>query len=182
MPSGSGYTEPQANAAETAGTWEQQGTTWKFKLSSGSYAADCWIFVKGEWYHINKDGNMDTGWYQQGSWYYLGTSGAMKKGWLELSGIWYHLDGTNGKMSTGWLWDGGTWYYLLPSGAMGIDWQMINEKWYYLNPVRPTPVLIKDEATGAMTQTTAGQRPYGSMYQSEKTPDGHDVDENGAMK
>lgn len=177
-----GYAEPQVNALETEGTWEQQGDLWKFKFSSGSYAADCWIFVKGEWYHINKNAVMDIGWYQQGSWYYLKPSGAMKKGWLDLSGVWYHLDETSGKMTTGWRQDGGLWYYLLPNGAMGTGWQMINEKWYYLNPVKPTPVPVKDETTGIITETTAGQRPYGSMYQSEKTPDGYEVDDSGAMR
>ncbi len=157
---------------------------WKFKLSSGSYARDTWVYVKGEWYHLDPNGDMNTLWYQTpaGTWYYLGNSGAMKKGWIELSEVRYHLNEDSGKMDTGWFYLGGNWFYAQASGAMATDWQMINEKWYYLNPVRPVPVKVTDPVTGQETESVEGQRLYGAMYAAETTPDGFVVDENGVRQ
>ena len=179
-----GYPEPVTGARETAGTWEWTGTVWKFKLSSGSYARDTWVYVKGEWYHLDPNGDMNTLWYQTpaGTWYYLGNSGAMKKGWIELSEVRYHLNEDSGKMDTGWFYLGGNWFYAQASGAMATDWQMINEKWYYLNPVRPVPVKVTDPVTGQETESVEGQRLYGAMYAAETTPDGFVVDENGVRQ
>lgn len=182
--SGMGYSEPVSGARETAGTWEWTGTVWRFKLSSGSYARDTWVYVKGEWYHLDQNSDMNTLWYQTpaGAWYYLGNSGAMKRGWIELSGVRYHLKEDSGKMDTGWFYCDNNWFYAQASGAMATGWQMINEKWYYLNPERPVPVKVTDPATGQETESVEGQRLYGAMYAGETTPDGFQVDESGARK
>lgn len=182
--SGAGYQEPVATAAETAGTWEWTGTVWKFKLRSGAYARNTWIYVKGEWYHIDQNGDMNIGWYQGpgGVWYYLTETGAMKKGWIELNGVWYHLRDYNGKMHTGWILSGDNWFYADASGAMTTGWQLVNDKWYYLNPVKPVPVKVQNPETGQMEDSVAGQRPYGAMYANETTPDGFQVDDQGARR
>lgn len=62
---------------------------------------------------------------------------------------------------------------------MLTGWQYIGEKWYYLNP---TPMAVTwnfDEKTGGWTYNGAAERPFGSMYQNEMTPDGYFVNENG---
>lgn len=181
---GAVYGEPLANALETTGSWEWTGTVWRFKLRSGSYARNTWIYVKGEWYHINQNADMDLGWYQapDKTWYYLTETGAMKKGWIDLNGVRYHLREYNGKMNTGWFFCDNNWFYANQSGAMLTGWQMVNEKWYYLNPVRPVPVKVKNPKTGQMEDSIAGQRLYGAMYAAEKTPDGFTVDDQGARQ
>lgn len=181
---GAVYAEPFATALETPGNWEWTGTVWRFKLRSGRYAKNTWIYVKGEWYHINQNTDMDLGWYQApgGTWYYLTETGAMKKGWIDLNGIRYHLREDNGKMNTGWFFCDNNWFYANQSGTTLTGWQMINEKWYYLNPVKPVPVKVKNPETGQMEDSIAGQRLYGAMYAAEKTPDGFTVDDQGARQ
>ena len=53
-------------------------------------------------------------------------------------------------------------------------------KWYYFNPTAPVQTWDYNEATGGWTFNGSTSRPYGSMYQNEMTPDGYQVDENGA--
>lgn len=182
--SGIVYLEPFPLAQETAGTWEWTGTVWRFKLRSGVYARNSWIYVKGEWYHMDQNGEMNTLWYQTpaGAWYYLAHSGAMKRGWIELEGVRYHLDMNSGKMDTGWFYCDNNWFYAYANGAMTTGWQMINEKWYYLNPVRPVPVQVRNPETGQMEESVEGQRLYGAMYAGEATPDGLAVDANGVRQ
>jgi autotransporter-associated beta strand protein len=96
-----------------------------------------WQQKNGIWYHLKKDGTINTGWFkdENGKWYYLDQSGAMKKGWLQdVDGKWYYLDDL-GAMQTGWLQDtDGEWYYLDETGNMKTGWfQDIDEQWYYLN-------------------------------------------------
>ncbi len=174
------YSVPVKGAPETSGTWIQDNDKWKFRLSSGSNARNTWIFVKDLWYHIGGTGYMDTGWYlDKDTWYYLAADGHMKTGWIDLNGLWYYLNTETGKMVTGWIVDSSSWYYLMPSGEMATGWQTINGKQYYFNTVVPVPVQVKDPVTGKTETTTAGQRPYGSMYKGEKTPDGSTVNAVG---
>lgn len=121
------------------------------------------------WFCFDADGIMQYGWYLDTAtqkWYYLhrtsdGMLGTMIEGW--------HFDEQDGK-----------WYYLKPgTGEMLTGWQYIGEKWYYLNP---TPMAVTwnfNEKTGGWTYNGAAERPFGSMYQNEMTPDGYFVDENG---
>ena len=93
---------------------------------------------------------MDSGWFFDGA-----------------NNKWYYLsmehNGFFGEMKTGWILDAGRWYYLNPSsGEMLTGWISIGNEFYYLN-------------------TSPGQagKPYGAMYQSERTPDGYNVNERG---
>ena len=53
------------------------------------------------WYYLNNDGSMKTGWFSDGGkWYYLNTDGIMQKGWLISSNSKYYLN-TDGTMATG---------------------------------------------------------------------------------
>ena len=177
------YQIPSAAAVETPGSWEQTGEFWKFKLASGAYAKNTWVFKGGLWYHMGSDGIMNTGWYQGGGiWYYLAADGHMKKGWQEVDKVWYYLGTDNGQMRTGWLYDGGYWYYLAASGAMCTGWQQIAGGWYYFNTVTPVPQPVRNAQTGQTEMSTAGQRPFGAMYAGAKTPDGYEVDSTGLIR
>ena len=51
------------------------------------------------------------------NWYYLNDNGSMATGWYKVDSNWYYSN-SNGVMQTGWLNDNGTWYYLNSSGEM----------------------------------------------------------------
>lgn len=166
---------PEGATPVTAPEYHQ----WKFILNDGTALRSQWAFVKNPyavegqpsegWFCFDADGIMQYGWYLDTAtqkWYYLhrtsdGMLGTMIEGW--------HFDEQDGK-----------WYYLKPgTGEMLTGWQYIGEKWYYLNP---TPMAVTwnfDEKTGGWTYNGAAERPFGSMYQNEMTPDGYFVDENG---
>jgi len=53
------------------------------------------------WYYLNSDGSMKTGWFSEGGkWYFLNTNGVMQKGWLISSNLKYYLN-SDGSMATG---------------------------------------------------------------------------------
>ncbi len=152
---------------------------WRFMLNNGTMLYDCWAYIENPyagdgqpqrgWFHFGNDGIMHYGWYYErgnGKWYYLhGMS-----------------DGMLGTMMEGWHYDknDGRWYYLKPgSGEMLLGWQEIDGEWYYLSPdpVAETWSLKED---GKYYFNGSADRPYGSMYKDEETPDGYRVDENGA--
>ena len=149
------------------GTWELlnpeeaknnlDASRWVFNLRTGGRITG-WAYLsytydgqtKSSWYHFGTDNKMDSGWFFDGA-----------------NNKWYYLsmehNGFFGEMKTGWILDAGRWYYLNPSsGEMLTGWVSIGNEFYYLN-------------------TSPGQagKPYGAMYQSEKTPDGYNVNERG---
>lgn len=54
------------------------------------------------------------------NWYYLDKDGYMKTGWQQINGIWYYMD-QSGVMQNGWFKDNDKWYFLLPNGAMAVN-------------------------------------------------------------
>ena len=140
------------------GTWELNGTIWNLRKSDGSLATENWACLNGQWYYLDKTGNMLTGWQQiKGQWYYLGAGGVeglMAVGWLYDNNKWYYLE-SSGAMAVGWRLVNNKWYYLEGSGAMAVGWRLVNHRWYYL---------------GA----------DGAMYASTNTPDGYEVNADGA--
>ena len=95
----------------------------------------------------------------------------MDSGWFnDDDGKWYYLsdnhDGFFGEMMTGWHLNGdGRWYYLNPNGgALMTGWTKIGNDYYYLS-----------------TQGSV-DRPLGSMYKNEQTPDGYTVNAEGVWK
>ena len=132
--------------------WVAENGKWKYSNGDGTYAENCWRQIRGQWYHfdgegymqtgwildggkwyyLNRDGIMETGWILDGSkWYYLRENGVMATGWLSEGNTWYYLK-ANGAMATGWLLDGKTWYYLKANGAMATGWLLDGKTWYYL--------------------------------------------------
>lgn len=151
---------------ETAGRWLKNGSNWHFQRLDGSYVTNAWAKVNGLWYHFDAQCNMQTG-------------------WIVDAGKWYQLR-ADGSMVTGWYQDDkdGHWYYLSPDGSMQLGWIRIDGKWYYLNPVSQgqTGWQQKEDGSWQMGTAAEGNRPYGSLYVNETTPDGYPVDVNGAMK
>lgn len=120
---------------------------------------------KGWWFEYKDGGYPAYKWeLVKDKWYYFNEAGYMATGWQFVNGNWYFLAPETGAMVTGWRLDtDGRWYYLdTETGAMKTGWKEIGSSWYYMNP------SVKDT------------RPYGSMYQNEMTPDGYQVDGNGA--
>ena len=96
------------------------------------------------------------GWIQlqDGNWKYRGENGRFVTGWQKVKNIWYYMD-DHGIMLTGWQKINGVWYYLKDWGGMATGWQKINGTWYYL-------------------------KNWGGMAAGTTTPDGYQVDWNGA--
>jgi glucan-binding YG repeat protein len=72
------------------------------------------------WYYLNNDGSMKTGWlFDGGKWYYLNTNGTMQKGWLIYSNSKYYLN-ADGTMTTGTKTIDGKIYKFTTSGVLII--------------------------------------------------------------
>ena len=169
---------PEGATPVTNPEWHQ----WKFILNNGTMLYDQWAYVKNP-YAV---GDQPTE-----GWFSFANNGIMEYGWYldERTGKWYWMhrtsDGMLGTMLTGWHYDDqdGKWYYLSPeTGEMLLGWQQIDGVWYYFNPYAPETTWVYDESTGGWTWNGSASRPYGSMYVNETTPDGYNVDENGAWR
>ena len=145
------------------GHWKSLDTEphkWSFVKSDGNY-------ISGRWARLTDTVGGVTNTY----WYYFAPDGFMADGWFkDGNGKWYYLstkhDGWFGHAVTGWFFDESSnrWYYMDDTGAMVTGWRTIDGKSYYFH-----------ESYAAK----AGDKPYGSMYAGEKTPDGYTVDRNG---
>jgi len=153
------------------GIWSLQNGRWRFASADGE-ARNRWICIESvngssDWFCFDGQGNMCTGWQKSGSgnWYYLretedGREGAMEKGFIldPNDGRCYYMDPQTGMLRTGWVTVDGYSYYFAETGEDSVwYWDGAETKW-------------KSSGTG---------RPYGSMYRSEKTPDGSVVDAQG---
>ncbi len=129
---------------------------------SGSFA-DGWILVNNRWRYQNKDGS-----YASNCWKLIG-------------GLWYSFD-QSGYMRTGWYFESldGYWYYLKADGSMAVGWQQIDGKWYYFNPmtIGITGWNRLNDIWKFSVMDNPGV-PQGAMYQSQMTPDGYQVDDQG---
>jgi len=74
--------------------------------------------------------------------------------WQLINGKWYFFQKT-GYMAVGWIYDNHKWYYLNEDGSMKTGWFLDKGIWYYLNE-------------------------NGDMAVNCTTPDGYQVDQNGA--
>ena len=169
---------PENATPVTNPEWHQ----WKFVLNNGLMLYDQWAYVRNPyavgdqpkegWFSFNHDGIMNYGWYldeETGKWY-----------WLHRES-----DGMLGTMETGWHYDDqdGKWYYLDPeSGAMLLGWQLIDGNWYYFNPTPAAQTWNYHVSSGGWTYNGSIQRPLGSMYINELTPDGYTVGSDGVWR
>lgn len=150
--------------------WDDAASTWKWRGADGSYKTNYWVYTakdgdrtgKGDWYYIDENGLMATGWITVGGhryymfeqdtneapkgamqigwvwdeqtkgWYYFDESDGILTGWNWITDAWYYLD-SDGKMHKGWLDEGGNRYYLNSSGHMLTGEQTIDGKTYFFN-------------------------------------------------
>lgn len=185
------------------GAWERNPVTggWSFVLNGGTPLNDMWGMISftdstgkkvSRWYYFDGQSTMATGWVydsKNGYWYYMNTTegtelGQMVTGWVRdpKTNKWYFMNDTTGIMVTGWHLDkqDNRWYYLTENGDMLIGWNNIGGKYYYFNPNAPQETYVWDANAFKWNYLNNGQRPYGSMYAGEQTPDGYTVDASGA--
>ena len=186
----------------TDGKWETNPVTggWSFVLNGGLPLNSSWAKIQipdshgnlvSRWYFFDSKSTMVTGWMQDPStknWYFMNTvkgalEGQMVLGWVldTNTNKWYYMNEDNGVMTRGWHKDpqDGRWYYMDNSGAMLTGWQNIGGKSYFFNPVVPAPTYEWNSADMRWDYVKTSSRPYGSMYENEKTPDGYTVNANG---
>ena len=128
-------------------------TLWSY-LENGKPKKNTWERINSKWYHFDKDGIMQTGWfYEDNIIRYLDENGALTVGWKEIDGKWYYFENqygdrvTNrweridkkwyyfneaGIMQKGWVTDEGGTRYCNDSGALVTGWQYVDGKWYFL--------------------------------------------------
>jgi len=162
--------------------WIQDEKGWKLMYADGTFAmghmaqlADgssveqiLWELINGSWYAFGVDGYLKSGWvydYQLNSWYSTSVENGMRSGWYTdpQDSYTYYMDAKTGKLALGWL--------------------NINDKWYYFNAVVAPRTWEFDKDSGNWYYNVKStNQPYGSLYRNGKTPDGYQVDENGAWK
>ncbi|MGN0158803.1 MAG: putative Ig domain-containing protein [Brotaphodocola sp.] len=160
--------------------WIQDEHGWKLMYADGTMAAGymftpedgtskeqiLWEKVNSRWYAFGADGYLKSGWindYQLGSWYWVSIDYGMKSGWYTdpQDGFTYYLDPETGKIVAGW--------------------KRIDEKWYYFNEIAQKPTWVFDEQKCVWYYDILSKnKPYGSMYWNERTPDGYLVGVDGA--
>lgn len=164
------------------GHWQQDEKGWRWIYADGSFAcgytieqADGSSVVQAAWEKVN------------GAWYAFGSDGYLLSGWVcdfQLN-LWYFMTRENG-MKTGWYYDDQDCctYYLDPeTGAIATGWRQIDGNWYYFTETSLASTWHFDEEKGGWIYDTGSRnKPYGSMYHSERTPDGYYVGENGVWK
>ncbi len=130
------YVKPAASVRPSRAHWAQDSKGWKYILSDGSAATNCWQKINNKWYRFGADGYMLSGEITlDGAHYLLGgpSDGAMVSGWVWRNGAWYYYGGPDdGAMKTNWAYDGG-WYYLGNDGRMRTGWVRVDSVWYWLN-------------------------------------------------
>ena len=118
-----------------AGTWKKNHVGWWWQEDNGSWPANGWKYIRGNWYAFDANGYMRYGWFWDGNnWYYLGgpEDGSMKTGWQLVNGTWYYMYG-DGRMAAN-TWIGS--YYVNHSGAwienaVKNQWIASGSRWWY---------------------------------------------------
>ena len=65
--------------SESAPGWiyDKEAEAWTYRLGIDRMAAEQWVFVKENWYYLDSEGYMLTGWLElDGKWYYLQEDGS----------------------------------------------------------------------------------------------------------
>ncbi|MDO5348842.1 MAG: hypothetical protein Q4E86_02785, partial [Lachnospiraceae bacterium] len=160
--------------------WQQDENGWKLIYTDGTSARGAmqvqpdgtqteqvlWEKVNGAWYAFGVNGYLKSGWvydYQLGSWYYVSSETGMGYGWY-----------TDPQ-------DGHTYYLDAVLGKLAVGWREIEGRWFYFNETVPFPTWLYDESKGVWFYDASNQnKPFGSLYQKEQTPDGYYVEADGA--
>ena len=163
-----GCLQPMTNA-QAQSMWVHNGNGWWYQNADGSYPANVWQQIDGQYYYFNGSGYMVSNcWIGN---YYLGGNGAMLKNTTTPDG--YQVD-ENGKWipTSGWKKNGTGWWYQNADGSYPVSaWQQIDGQYYYFN------------GSGYMVSNCWIGNYYlggnGAMLKNTTTPDGYQVDENG---
>ncbi len=114
--------------------WVLVGGEWTFYNAAGIQVKNEWAKYDNQWYFLDINGYMQTGWINQsGNWYYLNNDGIMQTGWLYDKGYWYYLQGDGAMRSNVWATYDGKWYFFNNYGQMQTGWTQYLGKWYYLD-------------------------------------------------
>lgn len=135
----------------TSGSWKKDSLgNWTYILKDGSQAKSQWIGNGVDWFYLNTDGTLATGWNKINGYYYylelLGENqGACKYGWIKTlsDNRWYFLSTIDGHLCEGW--------------------NKIDGKWYYSTKMEESTEI----------------NPVGSIWVNTVTPDGYKVNSDG---
>lgn len=72
-----------------AGQWQQGAGGWWYQRDDGSYPANAWEMIDGDYYHFDANGYMQTGWYYE-------VDKTLSSDWTV--NACYYLDPASGKM------------------------------------------------------------------------------------
>ena len=143
--------------------------------SDGTPANNEWVGDGTNLYHVDEESKLNYDWFleNENTWFMLNNKsgenfGAALRGWYSepMDNKKYFFDPGTTKMLTGW--------------------QLIDNKMYYFTEKNDRQTYTGDNKNSwkanleiVNNPLSLTDRPYGSMYRNEYTPDGHWVDENG---
>ena len=89
----------------------------------------------GDWYYINSDSTLATGWKDiGGESYYFGEDGVMRTGFYWANGQQYWSDPNGVWHQTAWRQDSNGWWFDFGDGSYSQDsWQPIDNEWYHFD-------------------------------------------------
>ena len=175
--------------------WLQYDNDWYFVGSDGAIVKNQWVQGK----YVGSDGKMYAG-KQTPDGKYVGMDGnvvnvsndlkksiekeaANPDSWYKTqSGLWYYFENDRTTFKKGWFLDARDkqYYYLDPvTGIMQVGWKNIDGKDYYFNESHDNVPNWYETGNGFFESYGKKVKAYGSMYASEKTPDGYWVNYNG---
>lgn len=142
--------------ARAAGAWIQVGSKWWYRHSDGSYTKNNWEVIDSKWYHFDREGWMQTGFFTDtdSKKYYLDPiSGYMRVSWVKVGTYYYYFNGS-GVMQTGWITLNSQTYYLKSNGVM------VENQWYQIGGLD-----FKFNSSGYLTEVPSNRAVfYGFNY------------------
>ncbi|WAJ23554.1 InlB B-repeat-containing protein [Lacrimispora xylanolytica] len=144
----------------------------------GTPASNEWIGDGTNLYHVNEESKLNYNWYKEkdNEWFMLNNDpeeqfGAALRGWYNepMDKKLYFFDPNTTEMLTGWRRIDNKMYYFTEKNQRQTYMGDNKIGWLFDLEILNTPLSLLD-------------RPYGSMYRNEYTPDGFWVDENGVCK
>ena len=141
----------------------------------GTPANNEWVGDGTNLYHVDEESKLNYSWFLEtdNTWFMLNNDsgeqfGAALRGWYSesMDKKKYFFDPSTTKMLTGWQRINNKWHYFTEKNERKTYTGDNRIGWLFDNEILYTPLSLLD-------------RPYGSMYRNEYTPDGYWVDENG---